>query len=64
MAALIDTNVLVYLHDHRFPQKQATAHDLIERLLRSDELRVATSADTGTFELSTPLMPLAGTGSS
>jgi predicted nucleic acid-binding protein len=41
MATLIDTNVLVYLHDHRFPQKQTTAHDLIERLLRNDELRVA-----------------------
>ena len=41
MAALIDTNVLVYMHDHRFPLKQRTAHDLIERLLRSDELRVA-----------------------
>jgi predicted nucleic acid-binding protein len=41
MAALIDTNVLVYLHDHRFPSKQRTAHNLIGRLLRSDELRVA-----------------------
>jgi predicted nucleic acid-binding protein len=41
MAALIDTNVLVYLHDHRYPRKQAMARALIERLLRADELRVA-----------------------
>jgi predicted nucleic acid-binding protein len=41
MAALIDTNVLVYLHDRRFPDKQELARNLILQLLESDELRVA-----------------------
>jgi predicted nucleic acid-binding protein len=41
MAALIDTNVLVYLHDRRFPEKQQLARSLILQLLQSDELRVA-----------------------
>src|ERR1700751_2650405 len=41
MAELIDTNGLVYLHDHRFPQKQGAAQGLIVRLLRRYEVRGA-----------------------
>lgn len=40
MAALVDTNVLVYRFDPRFPAKQKTATDLLRRGLRTDSLRV------------------------
>lgn len=40
MAALVDTNVLVYRFDPRFPKKQRTATDLLRRGLREDSLRV------------------------
>ena len=38
MASLVDTNILVYLHDPRFPKKQAVARDLLRRGLVDDEL--------------------------
>ena len=40
MAALVDTNVLVYRFDPRFPAKQKAATDLLRRGLRTDGLRV------------------------
>jgi predicted nucleic acid-binding protein len=40
VAALIDTNVLVYRFDPRFPEKQARANDLLRRGLRADSIRV------------------------
>ena len=40
MASLVDTNVLVYRFDPRFPRKQATATDLLRRGLREDSLRI------------------------
>lgn len=40
MAALVDTNVLVYRFDARFPRKQAIATDLLRRGLRDDSVRV------------------------
>ena len=40
MAALVDTNVLVYRFDPRFPGKQRTAIDLLRSGLREDSLRV------------------------
>jgi len=40
VAALVDTNVLVYRFDPRFPAKQKTATDLLRRGLRTDSLRV------------------------
>lgn len=38
MASLVDTNVLVYCYDPRFPTKQRIATDLLRRGLASDEL--------------------------
>lgn len=40
MAALVDTNILVYRFDPRFPAKQKTATELLRRGLRADSLRV------------------------
>jgi len=36
VAALIDTNVLIYRHDWRFPEKQRTAQDLLRQLVAHD----------------------------
>lgn len=40
MAALVDTNVLVYRFDARFPRKQATASELLRRGLQEDSIRI------------------------
>ena len=40
MKILIDTNVLVYLYDPRYPDKQSTADRLLQDGLRADELVV------------------------
>ena len=40
MAALIDTNVLVYRFDNRFPEKQAIATGLLRRGIIEDSIRV------------------------
>lgn len=40
MAALVDTNVLVYRFDPRFPRKQAIATEILRRGLAGDTLRV------------------------
>ncbi len=40
MAALIDTNVLVYRFDTRFPDKQAIATDWLRRGIAGDQVRV------------------------
>ncbi len=40
MPALVDTNVLVYRFDPRFPRKQAVATDLLRRGLIEDRIRV------------------------
>ena len=39
-ASLIDTNVLVYRFDPRFPEKQAIANRLLREGLRTDSLRI------------------------
>ena len=44
MAALVDTNVLVYRFDARFPRKQAIATELLRRGLREDSVRVSHQA--------------------
>lgn len=38
MASLIDTNVLVYAHDPRYPDKQAIARQLLRRGLTAKDL--------------------------
>jgi predicted nucleic acid-binding protein len=40
VAALVDTNVLVYRYDPRFPQKQQRATEVLREGIRSDSLRV------------------------
>jgi predicted nucleic acid-binding protein len=40
VAALIDTNVLVYLFDSRFPAKQRVATDLLRRGIAEDSVRL------------------------
>ena len=40
VAALVDTNVLVYRFDPRFPRKQTIATDLLRRGLREDTVRI------------------------
>lgn len=44
MAALVDTNVLVYLFDPRDRRKQRLATELLERGLRDDSLRISHQA--------------------
>jgi len=46
-ASLIDTNVLVYRFDPRFPQKQAIATRLLREGLRADSLRIPHQAPAG-----------------
>ena len=40
MAYLVDTNILVYRFDPRFPEKQATARTLLRKGLAEDALRI------------------------
>ena len=40
MASLVDTNVLVYRHDPRFPDKQRQATDLLRQGIVNDSLRI------------------------
>jgi predicted nucleic acid-binding protein len=40
VAALVDTNVLVYRFDPRFPRKQRIATELLRRGLDTDTVRV------------------------
>ena len=44
MTALIDTNVLVYRFDGRFPDKQAIAKDLLRAGIVDDSIRLAHQA--------------------
>jgi predicted nucleic acid-binding protein len=40
VAALVDTNVLVYRYDPRYPKKQRTATDLLDHGIASDSVRL------------------------
>lgn len=40
MAALVDTNILVYRFDPRFPEKQAVAAELLRAGIADDSIRV------------------------
>ena len=40
MAILIDTNILVYRYDARFPEKQRVATDILRQGIKSGEVRV------------------------
>ena len=60
MTALVDTNVLVYRFDPRFPRKQAIAVDLLRRGIRDDSVRVPHQAIVEFIAAVT--RPLAGAG--
>ncbi|HEV8658742.1 MAG TPA: PIN domain-containing protein [Thermoanaerobaculia bacterium] len=40
MAALVDTNILVYRFDHRFPAKQRISNEVLRRGIENDDVRV------------------------
>ena len=40
MAALVDTNILVYRFDYRFPEKQKIASDILRRGILEDSIRL------------------------
>lgn len=40
MAALVDTSILVYRFDNRFPEKQKIATDILRRGILEDSMRV------------------------
>ena len=40
MAVLLDTNILVYLFDSRFPKKQEIARDVVRSAIDSGEVRI------------------------
>ena len=40
MAALVDTNILVYRFDNRFPEKQRIANEILRRGIIEDSVRV------------------------
>jgi predicted nucleic acid-binding protein len=61
VAALVDTNVLVYRFDSRFPRKQAIATDLLRRGLREDSVRIPHQAIVEFIAAVT--RPLSGSGS-
>jgi len=61
VAALVDTNVLVYRVDSRFPRKQAIATDLLRRGLREDSARIPHQAIVEFIAAVT--RPLSGGGS-
>lgn len=44
MAALVDTNILVYRFDPRFPKKQAVAAELLRAGIADDSIRVSHQA--------------------
>lgn len=61
MAELVDTNVLVYRVDPRFPAKQARAEKLLERLVISGECRIPHQALVEFYAVATrPLRDLGG----
>jgi predicted nucleic acid-binding protein len=60
VAALVDTNVLVYRYDPRDPRKQKIATDLLKRGIEDDSIRVAYQAVVEFFSAVT--RPLRGFG--
>jgi predicted nucleic acid-binding protein len=65
VAALVDTNVLVYRFDARFPEKQRIATEILRRGIAADTVRVAhqaivefVAAVTRTTPRGVPILPL------
>ena len=57
VAQLIDTNVLVYRVDTRFPAKQETATNVLEEAVRSGECRIPHQALLEFYAVTTRLLP-------
>ncbi len=57
MAALVDTNMLVYRFDPRFPQKQRRADELLRRGIAEDGVRVPHQAIVEFVAATTRPMP-------
>lgn len=62
MAWLVDTNILVYRHDPRFPEKQRRARELLHEGLRTDEARVPHQAIVEFVAATTRPMTKGGSG--
>ena len=60
MAALVDTNVLVYRFDPRFPEKQRRATELLRKGIAEDSIRVPHQAIVE-FVAATTRQPSGGT---
>jgi predicted nucleic acid-binding protein len=65
VASLIDTNILVYRFDPRFPQKQQKAIEVLRGGLKNDSIRIPyqaliefVAAVTGSHTTRQPLLPL------
>jgi len=65
VAALVDTNILVYRFDSRFPDKQAVAIELLRRGIADDSVRVPhqavvefVAAVTRPTDKGQPILPL------
>ncbi len=61
-AILVDTNVLVYVHDRAEPEKQRRALDVLDRLVAADAGVLSTQVlaefyNTSTRKIATPLRP-------
>lgn len=58
MASLIDTNILVYRFDPRFPQKQRVADEVLRRCIAEDSISEDFQHDRlyGTVRASNPFL--------
>ncbi|HVV51228.1 MAG TPA: PIN domain-containing protein [Polyangia bacterium] len=57
MAALVDTNVLVYRFDSRFPEKQARATEILRQGIAGDTIRVPHQAIVEFVAVATKQLP-------
>lgn len=60
MAALVDTNVLVYRFDNRFPDKQRVATELLRSGIAEESVRLAHQAIVEFFAAVTRALPKTG----
>ncbi|GMV19405.1 MAG: PIN domain-containing protein [Polyangiaceae bacterium] len=61
MPALVDTNVLVYRFDPRFPDKQRRADELLRRGIAADSVRISHQAVVELVAATTRPLPGGGT---
>jgi predicted nucleic acid-binding protein len=61
VAALVDTNVLVYRYDARFPDKQRIATELLRAGIANESIRIAHQAVVEFVAAATRRLPTGGT---